>query len=187
MLFQAFGKIKQTTIMIAIVLFAFGVIMLLCPVGYISSLVSITGFIMLVFAAVLVFDFIGSRKQTSDYISFAVALVFVLAGIAVLVFNDDMLQVLSIVFGVLIILDGVHSLIYSLLFVRRSGSKYWPVLMALSILQILVGLLIIINPWWTTTAALLKVIGCMVLFSALVAVCRVILIWPFKREKGEEN
>lgn len=186
MLFQAFGKIKQTTIMIAIVLIAVGVIMLLCPAGYVSALVALTGYAMLILASVLIFDFISSPKQTSDYISFAVALVFVLAGIAVLVFNDNMLSVLSIVYGVLLVLDGVHSLVYSVTFARRSGSKGWPVLMALSILQIVVGLIIIINPWWTTAAALLRVIGCAILLSALVSVCRVILIWPIRKEKGEE-
>ena len=186
MLFQAVGKIKQTTIMIAIVLIAIGVIMLLCPAGYVGSLVTMTGYIMLVLASVMVFDFIGSGKQTSDYISFSAALVFILAGIAVLVFNDNMLEVLSIVYGVLLILDGVHSLLYSIIFARRSGSKGWPVLLALSILQMVAGLIIVINPWWTTASALLRVIGCAALFSAFVALMRVVIIWPIKKEKGGE-
>ena len=186
MLFQAFGKIKQTSIMISIVLIAVGVIMLLCPPAYVSTLVNIFGYIMLVMAAVMVFDFIGSGKKTSDYISFSVALIFIMAGIAILVFSDNLLSVLSIVFGALLVLDGVHSLIYSVTFARRSGSKWWPLLLGLSILQIAVGLLVIINPWWTTAAAILRVIGCATLLSALVSVCRVIIIWPFKNEKGEE-
>ena len=186
MLFQAFGKIKQTTIMIAIVLIAFGVIMLLCPAGYVNTLVALCGYVMLVLAAVMIFDFIGSGKQTSDYISFSAALIFVMAGVAVLVFRQDMLSVLSIVFGALLVLDGVHSLVYSVTFARRAGAKGWPVLLALSILVIVVGLLVIINPWWTTTSDLLRVIGCALLLSALVAVCRVLIIWPFKKEKGGE-
>ena len=185
MLFQAVGKIKQTTIMIAIVLVAVGVIMLLCPPAYVGSLVAMLGYVMLILAAVMVFDFIGSGKQTSDYISFSAALVLIMAGIAVVVFNDDMLSVLSIVFGVLLVLDGAHSLIYSVTFARRSGSKGWPVLLGLSILQIVIGLIVIINPWWTTATALLRVIGCAILLSALVAACRVVIIWPFKKEKGE--
>ena len=187
MLFQAFGKIKQTTIMISIVLIAFGVIMLLCPAKYVSTLVSLCGYVMLVLAAVMIFDFIDSAKQTSDYIAFSAALIFVLAGIAVLVFNDNMLSVLSIVFGVLLVLDGVHSLVYSVTFARRAGAKGWLVLLALSILVIVIGLLVIINPWWTTTSALLRVIGCALLLSALVAACRVVIIWPFKKEEGGDN
>lgn len=186
MLFQAFGKIKQTTIMIAIVLIAVGVIMLLCPAGYENTLVAMTGYVMLILASVMIFDFIGSGKQTSDYISFSVALVFVLAGIAVLAFTDDMLFVLSIVFGVLLTLDGIHSLVYSVTFARRSGSKGWPILLALSIILIVVGLIIIINLWWTTATALLRVIGCALLLSALVSVCRVVIIWPIRKEKGGE-
>lgn len=186
MLFQAFGKIKQTTIMIAIVQIAVGVIMLLCPAGYVGALIALLGYAMLVLAAVLIFDFISSRKRTADYISFAVALVFVLAGIAVLVFNDDMLLVLSIVFGVMLVLDGAHSLVYSVTFARRSGSKWWPLLLALAIVQIAAGLIVIINPWYTTAADLLRMIGCAILLAAFVSVCRVVLIWPIRKEKGEE-
>lgn len=187
MLFQAFSKIKQTTIMIAIILIAVGVVMLLCPTDYVATLVSMTGYVMLVLASVMVFDFMSSSKRTSDYISFAVALVFILAGVAVLVFNDNMLFVLSIVYGVLLILDAVHSLLYSITFARRSGAKGWPVLMGLSILQMVVGLLVVMNLWWTTPGALIKVIGCAILLSALVAVCRVILIWPIRKENGGAN
>ena len=187
MLFQAFGKIKQTTIMIAIILIAVGVVMLLCPSNYVASLVSITGYVMLVLASVMVFDFMSSTKRMTDYISFGVALVFILAGIAILIFNDDMLGVLSVVYGILLILDGAHSLIYSVTFARRAGAKGWPILLALSILQIVAGLLVIINPWWSTPSALLRVIGCAILLSALVAVCRVILIWPIKKENGGAN
>lgn len=187
MLFQAFNKIKQTSIMIAIVLFASGVVMLLCPDRYVASLVALTGYVMLILAAVMIFDFIGSGKKTSDYISFSAALVFILAGIAVLIFNDDMLSVLSIVYGVLLVLDGVHSLLYSVTFARRAGSSGWPLLLGLAILQIVIGLLIIINPWWTTAAHLLRVIGCAILLSSVVTMLRVIIIWPIRKEKGDEN
>ena len=146
MLFQTFGKIKQTTIMIAIVLIAVGVIMLLCPASHTGALVDLSGYAMLILASVMVFDFIGSSRQTSDYISFSAALLFILAGIAILVFSDNLLDVLSIVFGALLVLDGVHSLIYSIIFARRSGSKGWPILLALSIVQIVAGLIVIINP-----------------------------------------
>lgn len=185
MLFQAFGKIKQTTIMIAIVLIALGVIMLLCPAAYVNTLVDLSGYVMLILAVVIVFEFIGSSKRMSDYISFTAALILILAGVAILVFSDDLLPVLSIVFGVLLVLDGVHSLVYSVTFARRSGSKGWPLLLALSVLQIVVGLIIIINPWWKTADALLRVIACGTLLSALVGVCRVALVWPIRKEKGE--
>ena len=187
MLFQAFGKIKQTTIMITHILIAVGVIMLLCPAEYVSSLVAATGYILLVLASVMVFDFIGSRKKTSDYISFSVALVFILAGIAILVFKDDVPLVISIVYGILSVLDGVHSAFYSIIFARRSGKNGWPLLLVLAIIQIVVGFIIIFNPWWSTPGALIRVIGCAILLSALVAICRVIIIWPFRKEKGEEN
>lgn len=180
MIFQAIGKIKTTTIMTAIVLIAIGVVMLLCPEPFVNTLIDLLGYVILIIAAVMILDFIGSKKGIGDYISFTVALLFLIAGIAVLVFTDNMLEVISWVFGVLLILDGLRSVLNTVVFVRRSRHGGWILLLILSILLIAVGVLIIVHPWWTTPLALLRMIGWAVLFSALVSIVRVILVWPFK-------
>ena len=182
MIFQTFGKIKTTTIMTSIVLIAIGVVMLLCPEPFINTLIDLMGYVILVLAAVMILDFISSKKGVSDYISFTIGLLFLIAGIAVLVFTNNILAVISWVFGILLILDGLRSVINTVVFVRRSGRSAWIFLLILSILLIAVGVLILVNPWWTTSLALLRVIGWAILFSALVSILRVILVWPFRSE-----
>ena len=47
------------------------------------------------------------------------------------------------------------------------------------------GLIVLINPWWNETLKLFDVIGAMLLFSALVGIVRLIIIWPIKDEEED--
>ena len=182
MIFEVFGKFKKTSIMTSIVLIAIGIVMLLCPEPYINTLIALLGYVILVISGVMILDFVGSGKSLMDYISFAIGLLLLVAGITVLVFNRNMLAVISWVFGIILILAGLWSILNTVVFVRRSGHAGWVFLLILSILLVAVGVLILVNPWWGTTAALLRMIGWAMLFTAVVSILHVIVVWPFRNE-----
>ena len=87
MLFEELSRIKRSSIMTSIVLVAIGIVMIMCPARYVDSLVSVLGYGMVVFAAVLMLSFISAKKSLINYIKFAGALVLLLLGISVLVFS----------------------------------------------------------------------------------------------------
>ena len=68
MLFQELGKIKRSSIMTSIIMMAVGIVMIMCPAGYVDSLVSALGIVMLVLATVWGLDFISSKKCLIHYI-----------------------------------------------------------------------------------------------------------------------
>lgn len=168
--------------MTSVVLIAIGIIMLIWPASGVDTLIAILGYVILIIAAVTILDFLGSNKGLMDYVSLAVGLVFLIAGVAVLVFYNDMLTVISLVFGIILILGGAGSILNTVIFVRRSGHKGWVILLILSILLVLAGVMVLVNPWWATTAELMRIIGWAMLFSAVVSIVQVILIWPFRTE-----
>ena len=73
--------------MTSIILMAVGILMIMCPAQYIDALVSALGYGMLILAAVMVLDFISSKKVLMNYIYLTGALILALLGIAVLVFG----------------------------------------------------------------------------------------------------
>lgn len=182
MLFEELSKIKRSSIMTSIVLVAIGIVMIMCPARYVDSLVSVLGYGMVVFAAVLMLNFISAKKSLINYIKFAGALVLLLLGISVLVFSNIVL-IIGIVFGLILISDGILTIINTSLYVRRAQRKGWWILILLSVLMIAGGLAILINPWWNETTELFFVIGVMLLFSSLVSIVRLIIIWPIKDEE----
>ena len=179
MLFEELGKLKRSSIMTSIILMAVGVVMIMCPAQYVNALVSVLGYGMLIISAVWVLNFISGRKCLMNYIYLTLALILALLGIAVLIY-DNIVAIIGIVFGLVQVVGGVISVINVWSYSRRAGRKGWGLLMALSVLMILFGLIVLINPWWDEPTKLFDVIGGMLLFSSAVSIVRLIFNWPIK-------
>ena len=184
MLFEELSKIKRSSIMTSIILAAVGIVMILCPPQYVDSLVAVLGYGMVIFAGVMMLNYITAKKSLINCIIFAGALIMLLLGIAVLVF-DNIVLLIGVVFGLVLLADGLISIINTWMYARRAKLKGWWLLILLSLLLVAGGLVILINPWWNETLKLFDVIGVMLLFSSLVGIVRLIIIWPIKDEEDE--
>ena len=166
MLFQSLDKLKRQSILAAILMMALGVIMLICPESYVNTLVVTVGYGMIIFAIVEMLEFIVSKKALIHYITFTIALF-----IAILLF------------GFVLVQDGLFTLLNALLFARRSNRKGWWMLIVFAIVLMTLGILIFLNPWWDSPTLLMKIIGGALLFSAFVSTLRFIWVWPFNNGK----
>ena len=180
MLFEVLDKLKQQTIISSVVMMMLGLLMLIIPADYDWTLVNVLGYVVIILGAVMVWDFIGSPKKLSSCITFIIALLLILLGIFILVSGDDILKVLSVLFGILLMVDGLHSGLHAWMYARRSGRKWWWVLLLLSILLFAAGIVILNNPWWHTPHSFVKVIGGVILFAAVTGLIRLILVWPIR-------
>jgi len=182
MLFEELGKIKRSTIMTSIVMAAVGVMMIICPPQYVNAFVSIMGYGVITFAVVKILNFLSDRKSLINYIKLTISLVILLLGVAVLVFENIVL-IIGIMFGLFLVILGLMDIFNAWTYARRAQRKGWWVLILLSVLQILFGLIILINPWWDEPTKLFDVIGGVLMFSSLVSIVRLVMIWPIKIEK----
>ncbi len=184
MLFQELSKLKRSSIMMSIIMMAMGLVMIICPADYTMSLVDALGYTLLIFACVTVLDFISGKKMMIDYVFFTLALVAAILGTAVLVFTNNVVPIIGLIFGILLILIGISDVVNALMYARRSQSKSWWMLLVLSAVQILFGLIILINPWWGEPHMLFQAIGGTLLFTAAVGIVRLTFLWPIKIEQG---
>ena len=181
MLFEELGKIKRKSIMTSIILVAVGIVMIMCPTQYVNSLVSLLGFGIVTLATVLILEFMSGRKALINYIYLTGALILLLLGIGVLVFENIVL-IMGVVFGLVLMGDGIITAVNTWMYVRRSRCKGWQLLILFALIMFAFGLLILINPWWKEPQALFDVIGVVLLFTSLVSIARLIIIWPIKGE-----
>ncbi len=184
MLFESLDKIKRNAILTTILLIALGAIILICPENFVPTMILGFGYALVIGAMVMMLDFFSSRKSMMDYLKFTGALILLIVGACVLVFRDDTMRVLAWLFGFLLFLDGLRTLIHSFTFARRSQRKGWWVLTVLSALMMVAGVMLYLNPWFATEASLKRVIGSAMLFSAIVSGLRLIWTWPIRKEKG---
>ena len=186
MLFESLNKIKRNSIMSAILLAALGIIILICPKEYINYLTEIFGYILIIVSIVMMLNFFSSSKSLMEYLKFIGALILGTVGTCVHIYQEDIMKVLAWLFGFLLILDGLRTLIHSFTYARRSERKGWWILSILSALLMIAGIALFINQWWDTPIKLTEVIGGTVLFSSLVSVARLIWTWPLRNTKGGE-
>lgn len=182
MLFETLGKLKQRTIMTSIIVLAIGIILLICPEVYIDSLITLAGYVLIIAAIVLVLDFITGKRSLSDYIMLGIALIIAILGLVVLVSHENILPVLSWLFGLVLILLGIEGVHYTLAYARRAGRAGWWILIILSVIMIAAGFVIVINPWWHTADDFLDIIAFALIYSAAVGIVRVIWSWPVRSE-----
>ena len=180
MLFQELGKLKRSSIMTSIILVAVGILMIICPKQYVGALVSTLGYAALVFAGVMVLDFISARKVMMSYVTFTGALILALLGIAIVAFEMDTVRVIGLIFGVVLVGDGIVGIVNAWMYARRAGRSGWWVLIVLNVLMILCGLIVLVNPWWNEPTMLFDVIGGMLLFSSIVSITRLFYLWPIR-------
>ena len=180
MLFEGLSKLKRQSVMASIGLLAAGIILIICPDRYIGTLINVLGAFMLLAACIMILDFVSSSKSLMDFVQMTGALALGIAGGVVLILDTNTIYVLAWLFGIALIVYGIYSLFHALVFARRSGRKGWWVMVLLSALLIFSGVIIIIHPYWNTPGALLRIIGWVVVYSAIVSALRLIWIWPIK-------
>ena len=180
LLFQELGKMKRTWIMNSIIMIAIGVLLIMCPVRYMGMVVSALGYLLLVGATVMALDFLSSKKALINYVSLTIALIIALLGLFVMVNRGDVLPMLSLIFGLVMVVTGIYDFFNAFVYTRRAGQTAWGLLAVLAVLTIVFGIVLLINPWWETPVKLKTAIGVMLLFSSVVSIIRVVITWPFK-------
>jgi uncharacterized membrane protein HdeD (DUF308 family) len=180
MLFQELGKMKRTWIMSSIILMVIGIGMLICPDKYMGLMVATLGYVLLVMSTVFVLDFLASKKALINYVFVTAGLFIGLLGLFVEMRRADVLPMLSLLFGLVLLVEGCSELFNAFVYARRAGRRAWGVLGLLSGLTILFAVVLLINPFWDTPAELKVVIGVMMLFSSVVSIIRTVLTWPVR-------
>ena len=193
MILDTINKLKRQSALTAMLLMCLGVMLLLCPEQYVSSLIMVAGYIMIVYALEQSLEFIVNNTSIMSYIWFITAIIVGLVGLAVLVFHEDVLNVLCWIFGVLLIVEGLHSIYYGFTFAKRSGRKGWSILVILAGILIffgavlLIGVIIFAFVEFPSAIILLRIIGVAILFCSLVSLLRLIWIRPIADKGGEDN
>lgn len=180
MLSQELGKVKRMWIMSSIIMIAVGIVMIMCPVSYMSMFISTLGYILLVMASITMLEFASSKKVLINYIYLTVGILAAILGLFVLLQSLELLPMLGFLFGVILVVEGINDFGNAYTYARRAGHAAWVTLAVLSVLTIIFGVFLLVNPWWHSTEVIKNVIGCMLLLTSVFGIIRIFIVWPFK-------
>ena len=159
MLFTQLDRLKRSAVSSILLLMFAGFVLLLAPEGVLPFLGSVLGFLLSVYAAVSVLNFIGSRKALIHYVYLFLGLAAGLFGFVFFVYEDYLSGLLFWLVSVIPILAGAYGGYHALAFARMSGRRGWWILIVLSVFLMVFGGFIFLNPWADTSHAVMQVIG----------------------------
>ena len=182
MIFEGLNSLRRNAVMSSIVLLSFGVLLLILPEAYLPSLIMTAGSVMIIISIGMVFDFLSSNRALIHFVFLTGALALGIAGIAVLVFQNDVLFVLGFFFGLFLFLESLRGIVHSWVYARRSERKNWWFLIPLYAIQLICGLFIMINPWWKQPGEFKQVIGVVIIFASIVSAVKLFWVWPLRKD-----
>lgn len=186
MLFRELDKLKRSVIMSSIILMFLGFFLLVIPPDYIAFLEPCVAFILLVVFVVIVLSFISSKKALIHYISLTVGLIIGALGVVIMVFEGILIRSIFFLTGLVPILIGIYWIWQSLSIKNITKKKGWWFLDIAAVLMIGFGALSFFNQWSDEATIMIKIIGGVLFFSAIISALRLIWVWPVKNSSEVE-
>ena len=144
---HAAKKLKWNQIVIAIVLIAIGILLILLPKTATGILCTIISILMVVAGAALILSFF-LNKTTIEKLYLALGITLLLFGIACLIRNGLLDGILSLVFGIFVILDG-SSTVAEAMTCYRAKVAGWIPMMVFGFIAIVLGAIVLFGSFDT--------------------------------------
>ena len=153
---------KKYDITSSIVLLVLGILLLLVPGGIVTTIIRLFGVIILVIGITSVLSEIKIKKQSTDFVN------GILIGILGLVFISSPHTIASIIpfiLGVWIAIKSVFKLQFSYSLKRTSSDYVKP--LVINIIELILGLVLVFNPFKGAEALIRIIGGFMVVYGLL--------------------
>lgn len=142
-----------------------GLILLLNPELTLTAIANLVGGIVIVIGAIYLICFVGRRNAAGGSYDLIKGLIIVAAGIFICVRSAVVVSILPVIMGIGMMISGLLKLQHGLA-LRRMGFSTWKRIGITAIINILIGLLVVLNPF-STAAWLMRVIGIGFIFSGV--------------------
>ncbi|MDO4866395.1 MAG: DUF308 domain-containing protein [Clostridia bacterium] len=154
-----FVKLNRSNIWLSAVMVILGLVLFLWPGKTLELLGRIVGIALLVGAVVAAINWYwGKRRNEADYVTLAMALLCLAAGIVVLVALKGVVSLLPKLIGVVIAVNGFYNLAQALE-LRGAGQPRWGASLAMAVLTILLGAFVFFHAFSVMKAAVMVIGG----------------------------
>jgi len=158
-------KLRTNSILSSILMILVGIFLFVYPGRTLDLAVRIVGIALLVLGAVGILSYVLGGKKDGGAAALTAPVLAAAAGLVLLIAPGFVLSILPFVAGVLIVITGASRLLEALTLRRRGGSGA-PLAILLSVVTILLGIVIIFNPF-KTLSLLVKVLGVIVIYTGV--------------------
>lgn len=142
-------NLKWNLILMSLLYIGLGIFLLLGPGMALNIVCYALGGVVLACAAVqLVRYFTAERELFQSQLTLIFGLVCLGLGVFLLIRSDIVVRILPVVFGLFVLFDSLGR-VQNALELRRCGYSNWKVFLALALLSVVLGVVMILNPFAT--------------------------------------
>lgn len=160
-----FYRADNHGVLLSILMIVIGLLLAIWPGHVMTTTFKILGVALLVGGGLLIFSWYNGRGRSGSVITLAEGIVMVIAGLVVLVTPKFLISIVPFCVGAVITLNGIFNLAQAL-DQRKIHYDRWFVSLAMAILTIVLGLLILFNPF-STMEMLVVAIGVIIIYNGV--------------------
>ena len=166
---------KKYDLITPIVLILSGLLLLFIPGGIINTVISIFGIIII---ALGILSIIESVKDKQNNIGIAYGILISILGIIFISNPNVIAGIIPLILGIWILIKSAIRLQY-VLFLKDSGSEEWIQAMIVNILTLILGLVLVFNPF-KGAEAIMRIIGIFMIIYAILDIFEYYMTKPKK-------
>ena len=139
-------KLGRNSIIMSIILLVFGLSMFIKPISTINVLMMIFGILLVIDGLVHLVSYFSIKNEYRFFSSeLAQAIIYIILGFLLVCNYNTISSFLPIILGIWIVVDSIFKLQIALN-IRDIYDSHWGILLAMSIINALLGVVILINP-----------------------------------------
>ena len=152
-------------IALSILMIVAGLVLTIWPGHVMNTALVLLGIALLLGGGILIHSWYKGRMDNVNVLTLAQGILMAAAGLFVLIAPKFLISIVPVAVGIVVLINGVINLAQAL-DQRRKGYERWAVSLALAVLTMVLGLLVIFNPF-STMELLVMAIGVVTIYNGV--------------------
>ena len=170
-----FKQYKWQNIVTAVIYILFGIVLAIFPTTAVKTLGYMLGGTMMFVGAVKILLYIKESNQENYYTNdLMIGIIAVIVGLFVVFKIKILLSIIPFLFGLLVLISGSMKL-QNVINLKKAGYKNWMAMLIMALLGIVLGIILIINPF-SGVELLFRIVGICFIYSGVTDIFILVVI-----------
>lgn len=162
---HVYNKMVIFSIVSAIITIIVGIVLLFLPNLSNKVVGIITGVIFIIFGITTAYKYLKRDGAKIYSLNLVFAILYLILGLVIIIFPFSVIEFVTVCLGLFLVVNGATEINYGL-WLKRGGSKAWLVTLVAGILLVILGIMIVFNPF--TAFALTQITGAFLIISGII-------------------
>lgn len=162
---NVYNKMVIFSIISAIITIIVGIVLLFLPNLSNKVVGIITGVIFIIFGITTAYKYLKRDGAKIYSLNLVFAILYLILGLVIIIFPFSVIEFVTVCLGLFLVVNGATEINYGL-WLKRGGSKAWLVTLVAGILLVILGIMIVFNPF--TAFALTQITGAFLIISGII-------------------